>query len=46
VEAENAAGAAFLLAQGFTPAPDGGPFFTAPEDGSLWHIAVPPAETP
>jgi ribosomal protein S18 acetylase RimI-like enzyme len=46
VEAENAAGAAFLLAQGFAPGPDGSPFFSGPEDGTLWHRAVSPAETP
>jgi len=36
LEAENAPGAAFLRAQGFAPAESGAPFFTGPEDGTLW----------
>ncbi len=43
LEAENAPGAAFLRAQGFLPGADGAPFFSGPEDGTLWLLAVAPA---
>lgn len=47
VEAENAPGAAFLKAVGFEPAEDAKPYFTGPEDGTLWRLAVEsPPETP
>jgi ribosomal protein S18 acetylase RimI-like enzyme len=46
VEAENATGAAFLGALGFTPLDHGAPFFVAPEDGRLWSLSLASLETP
>ena len=46
LEAENAAGAAFLASLGFSPAPDGAPYFTGPEDGRLWRKPAASQEPP
>jgi ribosomal protein S18 acetylase RimI-like enzyme len=46
VEAENTGGAAFLQAMGYAPAELSAPFFTGPEDGSLWCLSIPSPESP
>ena len=49
LEAENAAGSAFLAAQGFVPEPGSPPFFEDAAGGNLWRrpvTAAPPAPLP
>jgi len=46
LECDNAGGAAFLGAQGFTDTGTAQPYFASPEAGTLWRLPVEEAEEP